>query len=72
MKRGLVHFVASDAHDLTHRTTQLRESFDYVAGKFGPGTAARLFEQNPAAVVAGESLPQAEEPQPKPWYKFWS
>jgi len=72
MKRGLVHFIASDAHDLTHRTTRLRESFDYIAGKFGSGVAERVFEQNPAAVVAGEPVPQPEPRQPKPWYQFWS
>jgi len=72
MKRGMVHFVASDAHDLTHRTTQLRESFDYVARKFGTSVAERLFEENPAAVVAGEQVPPTEPPPLKPWYKFWS
>jgi protein-tyrosine phosphatase len=51
MKRGLVHFIASDAHDLTHRTTRLRESFDCIAGKFGAGAAERVFERNPAAVT---------------------
>jgi protein-tyrosine phosphatase len=71
MKRGLVHFIASDAHDLTHRTTRLRESFEYIAGKFGSAAAERVFQQNPAAVVAGEPLPQPEPSPPKPWYKSW-
>jgi len=73
MKRGLVHFVASDAHDLTHRTTRMRESFEHIADRFGKDAAERVFVQNPAAVVAGEPLPEPPEPPSrKPWYKFWS
>jgi len=70
-KHGLVHFVASDAHDLTHRTTSLRESFDYVAAKFGKDLAESLFVANPEAVVAGDPLPEPVAPRPKPWFQFW-
>jgi protein-tyrosine phosphatase len=70
-KRGLVHFVASDAHDLTHRTTSMRESFDYVAAKFGKDVAESLFINNPEAAVAGDPLPEPVAPKPKPWFQFW-
>lgn len=72
MKRRLVHFIASDAHDLTHRTTRLRESFAFVADRYGNALAELVFRENPAAVITGEPLPEPEPPRPKPWYKFWS
>lgn len=73
MKRGLVHFVASDAHDLDRRTTRLRESFDHVSDRFGKDTAERLFIHNPSAVVDGAPiLEHATARSSRPWYKFWS
>ena len=73
MKRGLVHFVASDAHDLQKRTTKLRESFDHVASKYGRETAESVFIRNPTAVIEGEavSLPEPER-KSKPWFKRWA
>ena len=72
MSRGLVHFVASDAHDLKWRTTALNESFDYVAKTFGREAAVRVFEENPGAVLAGVPLPAMPVPVTKrPWYRFW-
>src|ERR1017187_7666805 len=56
MERGLVHFLASDAHDTKWRTTQLDEAFRYVEGRFGPEAALRLLEENPRAVLAGVPL----------------
>jgi protein-tyrosine phosphatase len=70
MKRGLVHFVASDAHDLTQRTTCLRESYAHVADKFGDETAERVFVDNPAAAVAGDTLPVEPAGQRKRWFQF--
>lgn len=73
LKAGIVHFIASDAHDLEHRTTPLRESFEYVAGKFGQETAERLFVENPSAVVAGEPITELTPARAvRPWYKFWA
>ncbi|MBS1859129.1 MAG: exopolysaccharide biosynthesis protein [Acidobacteria bacterium] len=56
MGRGLVHFVASDAHDLKWRTTALDESYRYVARTFGEEAAARVFEENPQAAISGVPL----------------
>jgi protein-tyrosine phosphatase len=72
MGRGLVHFVASDAHDTKWRTTALDESRQYVDRRFGPEAGLRLFEENPRSVLAG--VPLSTVPLPilrKPWYAFW-
>jgi protein-tyrosine phosphatase len=67
MKQGLVHFVASDAHDLTERTTRLRESYNYVSHRFGEPIAEQIFDWNPAAVIAGEILPVQTVAPRKRW-----
>jgi protein-tyrosine phosphatase len=77
MNRGLVHFVASDAHDCTHRPPRLDRARERVADRWGPETAERLFVSNPAAVLTGEPLPSPPPPaHPGPsrrkWYKFWT
>ena len=72
MRRGLVHFLASDAHDTKWRTTALDESRQYVDRRFGPEAGLRLFEENPRSALAG--VPLTAVPLPilrKPWYAFW-
>jgi protein-tyrosine phosphatase len=75
LRRGLVHFVASDGHDCQHRPPRLDEAFAWVRSEFGPGTAERLFVSNPAAVLAGEPLPPIEpdaaETAPRKWWQPW-
>jgi protein-tyrosine phosphatase len=56
--RGLVHFVASDAHSLLRRRPMLRAAREYVAENWGPLAESVLFDVNPRAVVASEPLPE--------------
>jgi len=75
MKQGLVHFIASDAHDIKDRTPDLRQAWEYVARKYGEDRAEKLFVTNPAATLKGERLPAVQfdaEPEPRKWYRFWS
>ncbi len=70
--RGLVHFLASDAHDTKWRTTALDETRQYVDRRFGPEAGLRLFEENPRAALAGVPLTSVPLPiRRKPWYAFW-
>jgi len=72
MGRGLVHFLASDAHDTKWRTTALDEARQYVDRRFGAEAGARLFEENPRAALAGIPLSAAPLPiRRKPWYALW-
>jgi protein-tyrosine phosphatase len=71
--RGIAHFIASDAHGATDRTTRLDTAFAAVAETAGAGRAAQLFVEHPAAVIAGSPI-RVEPPQqaqPKAWYAFW-
>lgn len=76
MGRGLVHIVASDAHDTTHRPPILSEAFAYVSRKWGPRRAEHLFSLNPMAVLTGDPIvegglaPETQHPR-RPWYRFW-
>jgi protein-tyrosine phosphatase len=57
LRRGLAHFVASDAHDTVQRPPRLDEAYAWIAREYGEATAERLLVTNPAAVLAGEALP---------------
>ena len=52
---GLIHFVASDAHDVVKRPPDLRPAFSAIYQRAGQPTAARLFSHQPAAVVRDAS-----------------
>jgi protein-tyrosine phosphatase len=56
LKRGLVHFLASDAHDTQHRPPVLEAAWQFLERDFGRATAQRLLVENPQAVLAGESI----------------
>ena len=73
VERGLVHFVASDAHDASDRTPRLDEAYRHVAARYGDVYAELLFVVNPRATLAGEPLGEQPAPTPPPrkWFKFW-
>jgi protein-tyrosine phosphatase len=56
---GLVHFLASDAHNTRRRPPGLRRAYDLIAARWGEEAARRLAADNPQAVVADRSLPEA-------------
>jgi protein-tyrosine phosphatase len=57
LKKGVVHVLASDAHDPTRRMPILSKGRDAVAAIAGADVADRLVRGNPEAIVRGESLP---------------
>lgn len=74
MERGMVHFVASDAHETGRRTTDMREASNAVAGRFGPERAEQLLVFNPAAAIRNETLPFETfemNPMKRRWYQLW-
>ena len=58
---GMVHFIASDAHNVTSRPLRLKESFDWVAKEHGENTARALLVGNPLAAFEGRPLPFVPE-----------
>ncbi|MBV8200852.1 MAG: hypothetical protein JOZ15_09540, partial [Acidobacteria bacterium] len=57
VEMGLVHFVASDAHDLRRRPPGLRRAWEAIAARWGEAAARELLADNPRAVVADRPLP---------------
>lgn len=58
---GAVHFLASDAHNLTARPLRLKEAFDQVAQTRGEAVARALLVDNPLAAFEGRPLPWVPE-----------
>jgi protein-tyrosine phosphatase len=56
MKKRLVDFVASDAHDCIRRPPDLRLAYKHVASTYGAEVAEHCFMRNPAAVLSNGSL----------------
>ena len=71
MRRGLVHFVASDAHDATDRAPVLDVAYQRVAWRYGEPCAQALFVSNPRAVLAGDTVEAAiPEVRARRWW-WW-
>jgi tyrosine-protein phosphatase YwqE len=72
---GLVHIVASDAHNTRGRPLKLKPAYEVVRERFGDATAQGLFFDNPMAAFEGRDLPfvPAVAPEGKPGQKkrFW-
>lgn len=58
---GLVHFVASDAHNMRWRPMTLLPAYEAVREKFGEEKAQALFVDNPLAAFDGRELPYVPE-----------
>ena len=71
MRRGLVHFVASDAHDAKRRPPILAEAYRHVVERYGERRAQALFVTNPRGVLDGKlveaAVPGAEK---RAWWRL--
>ncbi len=62
LNKRWVHFLATDAHNVTSRPPKMQEAFDIVAKKYSPDYARLLCISNPLAAFMGNPMP----PQPEP------
>lgn len=60
----MVHFIASDAHNLEKRPPTMGSAYRYVAEHYGEERARSLTVENPGAVILNRPLPY--DPSPKP------
>lgn len=71
MDRGLVHFVASDAHDTRYRPPTLAAAYAVLSEGWGEDAVRPLFIDNPRAVLAGEAIDMAPQAAPPPRKRWW-
>ncbi len=56
LANNLVHFVASDVHNMTDRKNYMHEAYIAVKSKYGEGFAKKIFIQNQSKILRGEHL----------------
>ncbi len=73
LAKGMVHVIASDAHDPVHRHPRLDEAYAAVTAEYGGDTAELLFKDNPGSIIRGGFVADTRVPQsPKRrWWQFW-
>lgn len=55
-ERNLIHIVASDAHNLDRRPPRLAAAYERASEVWGTEAAKRIFETNPARIIANEEI----------------
>ena len=61
LKQNLLHFVATDAHDLNKRRPCLSKCAEYIEKKYGENSMRRLFYDHPMCVLRDEYIKNREE-----------
>lgn len=61
IRGGLIHFVASDAHNTRGRPLRLQPAYDVIVDQFSQEKARALFLENPLAAFDGHELPHIPE-----------
>ena len=62
LQHDAVHVLATDAHDVTRRPPLLSSGVAAAAQICGPEIAQALVEENPRAIISGQSLPYFPRP----------
>lgn len=66
LRRGLVHFVATDAHNTGKRPPRIKEALDALKSIVGDAVAEALTVANPRAVLENRGLDYEPEPGDPP------
>ena len=74
LSKGMVHFLASDAHDPVHRHPKLDETYALVAREWDRDLAELLLVENPGKVILGEYIEDGklQVAVKRPWWQFWA
>jgi protein-tyrosine phosphatase len=74
LDRQLVHFIASDGHNVDRRPPTMDEAYAWLVENYSETLAKTLCIENPRAVLTGEGVhaPSVEQTQkPRKWYQVW-
>ena len=56
LKRDMVHFIATDAHDTKHRPPYLWNEAEYITKHYGKECCERLLVENPARLINNDYI----------------
>lgn len=56
LKRDLIHFIATDAHDSRERKPKMKECVEYLKKQLGEEKVRQILEENPMRMLRGEEL----------------
>lgn len=56
LDKDLVHFIASDMHNLTKRPPYMKEAYDIISKKYGEKKAKELFVDNPFRIIQNQLI----------------
>lgn len=74
LDKKLVHFFASDGHDLEHRPPRLDKAYEQLARHYGKERAQQLCIENPKRVIDGEPWPEprhhSRREKKRGWWPF--
>lgn len=56
LKNHMVHFLATDAHGIRHRSPEMAYAAEYIANHYGEDYCRELTEDNPAKVINNEYI----------------
>jgi protein-tyrosine phosphatase len=73
LEKGLVHVIASDAHDPVHRHPKLDEAYALISSKYGQDVAKMLFIDFPGKILRSQYVPAErwQRSHPRKWWQFW-
>jgi len=72
LRRGLIHVLASDAHDARYRPPVLSEGVRAAAAVVGEAAARRMVDETPRAILDGKEVEFGEPSSPMPGRGFGS
>jgi protein-tyrosine phosphatase len=57
-----VHFVSTDAHNISNRPPHMRSACDHIAARYGGAFAQKLCTENPQVVFDNRPFPPQDPP----------
>lgn len=68
IEKGMGHFVATDAHDVSYRVPKLDEAFRWLSDRYGETYARLVTIDNPGATLTGAGIAPIVPPRRKKFF----
>jgi protein-tyrosine phosphatase len=72
LENKLVHFISSDAHNLTNRTFRMKKAVDFLKGHLDDHYITELVEKNAQKILKSEKIEKIKVPNLPPHDNFFS